>query len=458
MKRFWAFMSTIRQRLLTINRRLYTLVSRSARAVHSHLCLFRKELQRSGYGICVVAFLMLILEYIGWINGIERYAWDSFVLFKHEGKSKDVVIVDITDDDYDAIFGSTSPLDSSKLLKLIEAIQLGGPTVIAIDVDASGRGVKDIRWPEAVWSRTARENDSDRSSLALIPDPFLGGAFEEMRRADNTVETLPRSGICEFRLDEDGLVRRYFRSFLVFNPALHSSSAEHVDSFPWAIVKAYVENGGGDAALRGRLSQLTRESSTSDHGVILSFAGHKERFRRISATVVLQGAEERYWKEASELKGTIVLLGGSYRAAKDKHATPVGNLDGVAMVAHAVDAELCGGGHSALNHGISILVDLGAGLLFLYFTWLLADHRFGRLFTSVLIFAIGVSALCLSYLLFSTWNYWLNFAAVFMGVALHSLWEKAKEARELRRELDRCIALNKNLQAQQGASDGPSRA
>jgi CHASE2 domain-containing sensor protein len=395
----------------------------------------------------VVAFL----AHLGWFSGYQSMALDSLLLAQRPQRSENVVIVTIGDDEYrsDRLFGGTSPLAPETLGLLLEAIAAGQPRVIAVDIDTSSEDLAPAYrklwdktqaegWPPVIWSCDAVAEESHQGGHglpALSVIPALGGL--ELPETSRGLIIMPS--------DADGVIRRWRRKF-------HITGDEHTaDSFSWAVVKEYCRRAPAEALPR-RLQPLREEGAASQgpDELLLNFAGDRYSFFHISAQTVLDSYRQReFWSsEQSPIRGKIVLLGGTYRAARDVHPTPMGRVAGIELVAMAVESELQGRGVRFLHEAFAIAIDILFGSLLVYLNWRFASPRAALLN----LLAVGALALLASYLTFNTLGYWLNFALVLTGIWLHHQLDVLREVPRLHHEIDE---LKQRLR-QQNAAGAPS--
>jgi len=121
-----------------------------------HTVIFSKN----GKAILVIVLAMFAtyaLNLLGTLHLLENWTLDNFILVSKRHAVSDIMIVDISDADYDRIFAGRSPLDPEKLHRLIGAIARSKPKLIAVDVDTSNpvfRNFKiDSTWTSVIWER-----------------------------------------------------------------------------------------------------------------------------------------------------------------------------------------------------------------------------------------------------------------------------------------------------------------
>jgi CHASE2 domain-containing sensor protein len=396
---------------------------------------FGKVLRHQLPVLVAFSLLTLALEHMGWLNAFESFALDSLVLFRGQKPPSNVMIVTIDDQDYRELFGGRSPLDADKLRQVLAAIAAGQPKAIGVDLENSDPRFADDSWPRAVWARDGYvlEHDGGHGAQQIVRLPILGGRFTEHAEGGE-IATDPPSGLVLYPRDHDGVVRRYQRYFHSPRADPPSDLTGEVDSLPWAIAKQYAR------AMRAasedpcpeceRIESLEKQAGAD--ALVLNFAGEQYRFNRLNVRNLLTAASKDYWAENSPLRDTIVILGGTYRAARDEYITPVGPRYGVELVAQAVASELQGGGIRTLNWILATAMDMINGLILIYLNW-----RFPGSLAGVLnIAAIIVMSIVGSLVAFGAVAYWFNFSAVLVGLWIDILWHQAHERRHLRAELE----------------------
>jgi len=362
-----------------------------------------RELRGAALVIVSVSLLTLLLEHMGFLHGFEFYFRDLFLSLRTPKQLQNVRIVGINADDYQNFFAGHLPLDSDKVQQLIQAVARAKPRVIGIDLDTAS-------WkPDTVWDQKklftlnsqpivvwARDVDID-STHHLIPLQVQGG-LKPLYAAD--------TGLAVFPKDPDGLFRRSFREVDV--------DGRRVPTFQWVVFKsAYPER--------------ANKALQSGNELTLNFAGNLYALNSIPAQVVLKMASGPGLSDDNYFKDKIVLIGNIFHTARDEHATPVGMLPGVMLMAQAIESEAEGGGIHQLDElkmlGLELV--LGVGLVIL--------HRYVSLGLSFLISVVGafiLAPIC-GYIAFSSATMWMNFIPIIVAVLIHQLYDNAKEYRKL---------------------------
>jgi CHASE2 domain-containing sensor protein len=346
------------------------------------------------------------MGYVGWLDKFETAGLDVFTLLQPSRQPDKVMVVGINDDDYRERFSETSPLNYCKLEEVISAIAASKPRVIGVDIDTSAASFRKLQiekgWPQVVWAE-----DAIQTGKILEVVPALGGIGRDSAQL----------GLALLLSDSDGVIRRYRRRFSV--------QGGYADSFPWAVVNAYCSKG-----VEPRCRALkSAESDGSEGELLLNFAGERFDFRPLAVREIMKVSAEPGWAERGLFKDKVVLLGGSFHAARDTHTTPIGEMFGVQIMAQAIESDLDEGGIRRLNEWKAIFFDLLAGMLVVYIQF--RFHRNLMMGLALSLLAIPIVAVTGSYLAFSTAARWFNFIPVLIGVLIHELYDRAREYKQL---------------------------
>jgi CHASE2 domain-containing sensor protein len=305
----------------------------------------------------------------------------------------DVAIVDITDEDYKEIFGGRSPLDPAKLQLLIDLIARGKPKVIGVDISTSAPQFKEVaidkKWPQIIWERDPLKVPEYEDEM---PEPVdvLGGKDPQLN-ADSGMPLM-------FDDAEDGVTRRYRR--------LIKTTDGLLPSFSWAIVNRFQT--AKAKALR---------ASTDKY--FIRYAGDRDGSHRynLTASRLIELSKGEGLPEDNPLKDRIVLLGGTY-GDDDKHFTPLGQMDGIKVIAQVIETELEGGGDEAPNHAALMLLEIFEGVLVILLFH--SFHSLGFLRATLLnLLSVIVIAVICSYLAFGSMSHATFFIPVLICVLIY---------------------------------------
>src|SRR5262249_30478743 len=186
----------------------------------------------------------------------------------------------------------------------------GKPGVIGVDIDTSDSQWQNVASGSLLLSREETSFVWEQEALGqeepLRPVKVLGGA---------EVTPKPVSGISGLFQDWDGVIRRSRRSFSTAGES--EGQIQLVDSFPWAIVKAFCEKSPKASRLCSDVHQPIRweipDRAKIEREKFLNFSGNQYDFPTYAASFVLTAHEADWWRDKSPFRGKIVLLGGSFR-------------------------------------------------------------------------------------------------------------------------------------------------
>lgn len=346
----------------------------------------------------------VVLNRAGLLSQLETTFLDAQMRLDVPDEESQVVIIDITQNDFQQIFhGQTRPLNPEALRTLIDAVAKGQPCVIGVDVDTHFAQFKNFKvadgWPPLIWSREVAELPADVNQKP-VPLDVLGG----QNPAFNEKSGLPL-------LIDDAVsktTRRYVR--------LIETTVGKLPSFPWAVYKERQSRsceGVRLPALEDSTDALLIRYSRGSEGVGRT---------RITASDVVRFAEDASWQDKGLVRDKIVLIGGSY-LGEDRHDTPFGQMTGLEVMANVVESELRGGGIKPPNN-------LTLGLLLLFDGFLLIalfqvlPFRKALLLSLPLIVLLSLACSFLTYRSFSRWAF---FAPVMIGVMLAELLDMVKD-------------------------------
>jgi hypothetical protein len=354
--------------------------------------------------LLLLLFITLLLGRIGILHKLETVVLDAQMHLSETPTASEVVVVDITDDDYKKLFDEKRPLDRAALHELIDAIALGNPRVIGVDIDTSAQQFNqsfetEACWPPLVWEQEVAELPESLEGK-LEPLKVLGGR-ELSAKESSALTLLVEDG-------EDKVTRRYRR-------CLPTGEAEPLHSLPWMVYNRFKNSAETNPC------HLLHNPAED---FFIRYAGDNAGSHRIklSASRLLE-LSKGWEKEAhgecpkgkgSPLDGKIVLLGGSY-LGEDRHDTPLGRMNGVDIMAAVIETEFMGGGLPVPTKPSIYLLEIFSG-----FVLIILFHQYG--FTRALVFsvmALPVLGLASSFLAFHSFSRWAYFAPMLIGVILY---------------------------------------
>jgi hypothetical protein len=271
-------------------------------------------------------------------------------------------IIQIDSKDYRAYFHEC--LSAKDIGAAIDRIFEFGPALLVVDLDTSADRFHDLRDHDntrIVWARDADEADFG-GEVRFDPLPILGG-----------LDYAPKNwGLALFPRSLDWTVRTYRRTYPVGTqqrPALH-----------WATVVAFCATPAGagvagcESADHVAAKLRADDSSASELKVPIRHAQYS--FPPIFLRDVMPPDISEQTPPAAErslLTGKVVILGGSYSPG-DKHSTALGVLNGVEVVASAVEAELNPRDPQEPSLASEVIIDAILSLLVVVFYYFLRPY------------------------------------------------------------------------------------
>ena len=410
---------------------------------------------RSLIVVLICAVSMGIFHRLHLLHQIEMIGIEPF-LRSVPSKADRVVVVEVTDQDYERFFGSTSPLNRTQLATLIENVASVKPRIIVVDFDVSttpralspalpGCGPNQPK-PTKGSSPSFEEEvtacvDSISPKTRVIwaqmyrvvklngePVPQLGAISERVHLA------LPL-----FPQDVDGAVRRYERWIPVVTQ--HGSHREWWPTIPYA---AHDEGAEPQEAGQGEGEYYFPFSAS-------------QSLDRIDANAFLicdpkltpctPSTSEDVANRSAFMQDKKVIIGGTFHAARDEYFTPAGPLPGVILNALALQAEDDETLIKEANEIAVFMIDVWIGALIVAFgTWVVKNDELSstaQRLTFILLLAgiLTVPVLLSSNLLAST-KILVNAIPIIIGAFGHIIIDNLWEIPGMQREVAKLDAEN----------------
>jgi hypothetical protein len=392
----------------------------------------------------VLTLFVQFLEYQGILANAEGRLFDFFVAtdpWRHEAKAR-IVTLEIDDETYTKYFRDTSPLNPQRVDSLIKAILRrreelqSPPTVIGVDLltDSPNEeyasqyrnwnfdtGNSGIVWVSGIANEKGESPNffgwlfGHHDHLVVQPTGVLGNDPATLEGKYPSVAW----GIPVFPREGDLRLRRLLRRVEVSTGHESSTQPELVPTWASAIAREFCE---------------TPSSGCSDDAdpkpeVFVSYGFQEpQRFR---ARDVFRSDETGRWilAESTEFtsaiteRHTIILIGGTFAAARDLYETPIGRIPGLLLNAYAVQAELSGLTIDEFSRPLTVGLDILIGLAVGYLV-----HYKGKRFRKVILLGLGSILVAVFISAFSFWLgfLWASCVGVAAGMPLHLLIEVAR--------------------------------
>jgi CHASE2 domain-containing sensor protein len=345
-------------------------------------------LSRSTPALLVIALLVFLFQIRNLPEKLATQSLDSSIAVQQKSPAQSVQMVVIDDADYLELFSGSSPLNPLVFSQLLMAIAAAQPRAIIVDIDTSAPSFAAMEVPSVptVWAMDGEELEN-RKFAALRP---LGG------------RSLPRGAVAALALvpqDDREIVRGYRRTYELEGDGV-------VESPGYAIARL--------------LTSAPPLKSVMSNGNE-RFLDFRYRFITSKASSVLSDSKSEVWKDISIFKGKVVLIGGTYRAARDRHATPAGLLNGSQVVAQEAESEINGTSIPSASRWLTGLLMVLGGLA------TVAIYRWSSLRLSFLISLLFIPLLSVisNWILFHRFAAWGAMVPLVSAVIVVELYTKA---------------------------------
>ena len=438
------------------------------RVIKSYLSRFVKSRWKAIFPLAGIIVGVYLIEQMGWFEHLQGAAADAFSRGMTHQVPKDVLIVEITDQEYKSLFGERSPLHPDSVLKLVDSVRQLDPAVIGVDLDTRDREWACTPMPDfvlapnskVIWAqvpnedqpgpKTVAENSASEESEPIALGPVLGGM---LRRSD-------RMGVVRFPQDSDGFVRTFRTEYAVKNqqlPAYSNAAAPRCDVNKQPREREFDKPESVSPTMPSFFDAVAHRASiglprTELDRQYLKFSGDRYNFQIVQAGEFIHlmppTAPEKTTgnvavpkvtrtpippEVAAKMANRIVLIGGTYGAGRDEYVTAMGKMAGIELLANGVETEL----QKSITYvwpPLLITLDVLAGILIVWIYYELAKRPLLALTFSV---AAMIGVVIVGAFFYYGLGSFLNFVPVMFGMVLHQMYEETKEAVELQHELKR---------------------
>ena len=249
------------------------------------------RLSHSKPALFTIAIVVLVFQMRTLPEQLANSSLDAAIAVQRSVLARSVRLVTIDDQDYASLFHSRSPLDPQVFARILRAVAAGHPRAIVVDIDTEDSSFLTMQAPlvPTVWN-VSGEQLADGKFKVAAP---LGGRGPTIGSVA-ALAMAPR--------DERGIVRGYQHTYPLENGL-------SVDSPGYAAARIVAGHAPKESAHRAGETH---------------FLDYRYRFVPIWLAELLQDAEAVAWDKIALFEGQVVVIGGTYRVARDQYATPKG--------------------------------------------------------------------------------------------------------------------------------------
>jgi CHASE2 domain-containing sensor protein len=357
---------------------------------------FLKLLWHDKISLGVILVTVTLLHAAGLFERFELPVMDLWQRLMPSKPAQHVRVITIDDELFNSRFEGKLPLAAEPLGALLDRVAAADPLVIAVDINTSSPAFAPLadqsRWPLIVWARSGKLEGEN-----IAPTAILGG--------HSPVKPWS-AGIALGHGDSDAVIRRVRRAFdTKFGPRA---------SFHWAVVSAACEAGLVAPACHNKTTVMPNPSPSDPFVTVYR---RRLQLRPLPAQMLESGAAPTDGPAIAALKDRVVLVGGTFGTG-DRHRTPLGEMSGVEIWAHTIEAELEGLGIEHVSKFWLVTADASVALLIMWLRFFLA----GRLAFVIYIMIVPVAMMLASFVAFRATALWLGFVPIVAAILIHQLF------------------------------------
>jgi CHASE2 domain-containing sensor protein len=295
---------------------------------------------------------------------LAQWTLDRFIRWDPPREEDQIVLIDITEEDYAQVFGRRRPLDPATVITLVRAGYVAGARLIAVDINTAD-------WPQES-ERLLTSGIPSGAAVVWARDFYLDRrSGKPHRKLDRLLGDVPASNRECYgvpALEQGGGIVRYFYSGLKFEM--------------W--VPSFIDQIAYRSANDSCLQPQEREEELR----IIDFSA---QIRTESASTLLEQSKQKDWGRRPEYADKILILGGSFHSGSDTSLTPVGEMSGLEIAGRALSSVLRKKARREIGKSLSVLVDSVIG----FFLFLVGLRSRGvQLFFALVVVILG-GFLCL---------------------------------------------------------------
>jgi len=363
-------------------------IARLQHLIENRKISFLGRLSNSKPALFVIAIMVLLFQMRNLPETLANSSLDAAIAVERPIQARSVRLVTIDNEDYATMFHSRSPLDPALLAKILVAVAKGHPRAIVVDIDTSDVSFLNLGAPQipTVWNTSGEQHPDGKFSV----DAPLGGRA----MASGSVAAL-----AAVPQDDRGVVRGYRHTYPL-------------------------ETGGSIDSPGFAAARMVEGHAPEEHESLaeeMHFLDYRYRFVPIKARDLVQDADSSTWEKLGLFAGQVVVVGGTYRVARDQFTTPKGLMDGCEIVAQAAAAEIDGTFISSASRWMTGLLMIVGGLATLaVYHWL--KFRMAFLVSLAMVPLLSVAS---NLILFHRFAAWGAMIPLVIAVIVAELYSKA---------------------------------
>ncbi|MBI1734441.1 MAG: adenylate/guanylate cyclase domain-containing protein [Candidatus Rokubacteria bacterium] len=377
---------------------------------------------------------------LGYLQGLQGWALDLVQQVQGQQHPPGIVVVGITDEEFDNELGGRTPTSRAYLAKVVRGLQRAGARAVLLDFDFTSptEPENDRQLAEAILAFS----ENGISKVVFTDGAVKGkGPLTDPRILAATVRGTPNQPV-----DPDQIVRHA----ALVAPSASDGSPQAVLSLALVARMAGYSNeqlqraiDAGKIALP-RWKDGTRLEAGNDEISLefkrrdrIRFVGPANSFLTIpSAPIAALADPDVEPATDNPVRGRVVLVGGAFEASRDFFHTPKGRMYGVEVHATMVHMLLTRSFVRTAGWGTSLAVQGGIVLL----AGVLLTTVRPLIGTLILFGSLILVGLPLSYLLFTRTGFWVDFFLPVLAASVIGIAADNMERRRFKRSFERYVS------------------
>jgi adenylate cyclase len=388
----------------------------------------------------VASLLITTLAGLGYLQGLQLWALDLVQHIQGQQFPPGIVVVGITDDEFENELGGRTPTNRKYLANVIRGLQRAGARAVLLDFDFTSPTEPEN--DKALADAILAFSENGVSKVVFTDGAVKGrGPLTDPRILGATVRGTPNQPV-----DPDHIVRHA----ALVAPSATDGSPQAVLSLALVARMAGYNNEQLQNAIRvgkitlPRWKDGTRLEAGRDEIELkfkqrqrIRFVGPANSFQTLPSAPVAQLADPKIEiAQNNPFRDRIALVGGAFEASRDFFYTPKGRMYGVEVHATMIHMLLTRSFVHTAGWGTSLAVQcaivLGAGVLLTVVRPLI-----GTLILFAGLIFVGLPA---SYFLFTRTGFWVDFFLPVLAAAVLGVVADGLQRRRFKRSFERYVS------------------